>query len=201
MLRTFLLVSAILVVVMLLLSGCTEDDQYVPFRFEPFTKNPVVVMETTVGDITVELYEQASPVTVENFLRYMREEYYDSLIFHRVIPNFVVQGGQYDVHLQKKPAHDPIPCEADNGLSNKRGTIGMARTHDIHSATSQFYINVKDNPAFDHDEIHFGYAVFGRVIAGMSVVDSISNVETTSMGGLNNLPVEPVIIWKIYLQI
>lgn len=182
------------------LSGCTVDDRNEPFRFDPFTNNSVVVMETTLGDISVELYDTVSPLSVDNFLRYVREGFYDSLIFHCVIRNFVVQGGQYGVDLQKRPTHDPIPCEADNGLSNIRGTIAMARTSEIHSAASQFYINLKDNSHLDHDEMHFGYAVFGAVIGGMSVVDSIGNVETARVGSLNNVPVDPVIILNIYLR-
>ena len=201
MLRFSLPVAAAFIVVVILFSGCTEDDRHIPYYFAPLSMNPVVVMETTMGDITIELYAQSSPLTVTNFLGYVRENYYDGLIFHRVVPNFIVQGGQYDVHLRKRPAHDPIPCEADNGLSNRRGTIAMARTAEIHSATSQFFINLKDNPYLDHCERDIGYAVFGGVIAGMSVVDSIGNVETTSMDGLNNVPVEPVIIRKIYLKI
>lgn len=204
MLRFFRLVVTMLVAVTIVISGCSEDNPCIPCDPEPCSpntaENPVVVMQTTMGDIAVELYAQSSPITVGNFLRYVHEEYYDGVIFHRVIPNFIIQGGQYQADLQKKPAHDPIPCEADNGLSNKRGTIAMARTVDIHSATSQFFINLKDNPFLDHDVREFGYAVFGRVIVGMNIVDSISNVETTSMGEMDNVPVEPVIIRKLYRQ-
>jgi cyclophilin family peptidyl-prolyl cis-trans isomerase len=184
--------------------GCSEDNPCVPCYPEPYApgpaENPMVVMQTSMGDIAIELYAQLSPITVGNFLRYVYEEYYDGLIFHRVIPNFIIQGGQYQVDLQKRTAHDPIPCEADNSLSNKRGTIAMARTVDIHSATSQFFINLKDNPFLDYGEMEFGYAVFGRVINGMNIVDAIGNVETTSTGELDNIPVEPVIIRKIYRQ-
>ncbi len=205
--RLLRLVVATCIILSVVIAGCLKNDPCIPCDPEPVSpdtaSNPIVVMETTMGDVAIELYPQASPITVGNFLRYVHEEYYDSLIFHRVIPNFVIQGGQYQVDLQKKPAHDSIPCEADNGLSNKRGTIAMARTNDINSAASQFFINIKDNPFLDHDEKQFGYAVFGRVVAGMSVVDSISNVETTSMGVLDNVPVEPVIIviiWNMYLR-
>ena len=194
-------IAAVIILAAMLFSCCVDDDAPVPFYFAPLSDNSVVVMETTMGDISIELYARESPITVSNFLRYVRENYYDSLIFHRVVPNFIIQGGQYDVHLQEKPAHDPIICEADNGLSNRRGTIAMARTTEINSAASQFFINLKDNPHLDHSAIEFGYAVFGEVIAGMSVVDSIGAVETTSMNGLNDVPVEPVIILRIHIKI
>ena len=188
---------AALVVVMILMQGCSHDSPCIPCEPDQCTGNPVVVIETTMGDMTIELFARESPISVGNFLLYVHDDFYDGLIFHRVIRNFIIQAGQYDENLQIKPARDPIPCEADNGLSNKRGTIAMARTIDINSATSQFFINVRDNPALDHNMVEFGYAVFGRVIAGLSVVDSIEVVETTNVNGFHDVPVEPVIISDI----
>lgn len=166
-------------------------------------QNPQVVIKTSLGDITIELYPRDAPITVGNFLRYIYESFYDSLIFHRVIPDFVIQAGAFDQDMQEKPAYEPIPNEADNGLSNKRGTIAMARTAEIHSATSQFFINVKDNLFLDHrDETPhgYGYAVFGRVVAGMAVVDTISKVETTTKGDYGDIPVQPVFILRLYRE-
>jgi peptidyl-prolyl cis-trans isomerase B (cyclophilin B) len=176
--------------------GC-DDDTVTP------VKNPVVVMETTLGEITLELYPLNAPITVNNFLEYVREDFYDSLIFHRVIKNFMIQGGGFDENLQKKQTHDPIPNEAENGLSNLQGTIAMARTHEPHSATSQFFINTVDNVFLDFREktpMEWGYCVFGRVVEGMDVIHDIENVETTNQNGYNDVPVEPVVILSIHRQ-
>jgi cyclophilin family peptidyl-prolyl cis-trans isomerase len=142
--------------------------------------NPVVVMETSMGTIKIELYPEKSPVTVKNFLRYTDEKFYDGTIFHRVMPNFMIQGGGFLPGLREKKTHEPIKNEAANGLSNTRGTIAMARTNDPDSATSQFFINVVDNDRLDKAKERFGigYCVFGKVIEGMDVVDKIRNVET-----------------------
>ncbi len=166
-------------------------------------ENPVVKIETNYGNIYVELYPDKAPKTVENFLRYVKEGFYDGLIFHRVIPGFVIQGGGFYPGMKyKEPTHKPIINESDNGLSNLRGTIAMARTQNPHSATSQFYINLKDNTFLDYGKTpqKWGYTVFGKVIKGMDVVDKISKVKTTSVGYFRDVPVEPVIIKSIKIE-
>jgi cyclophilin family peptidyl-prolyl cis-trans isomerase len=153
----------------------------------------VVVIETTLGDIAVELDGEKAPITVENFLAYVDEGFYDGTIFHRVIPNFMIQGGGMTADMAHKKGRPPIPNEADNGLTNDRGTIAMARTAAKDSATSQFFINVKDNVFLDHGARDFGYAVFGRVIEGMDVADAISRVSTAG----RDVPVETVSIVSV----
>lgn len=158
-----------------------------------------VRMATTEGDIYIELFEEAAPKTVENFLAYVRSGFYDGTIFHRVIPNFVLQGGGYTEDLERKPTRAPIPNEADNGLSNDTGTLSMARTGDPHSATSQFFINVADNKPLDHTgKTHsnaWGYAVFGRVVRGMDVVEAIRTKPTGAKGPFrSDVPQETVTI-------
>jgi len=165
-------------------------------------KNPQVVLETTMGKIVLEIFQDKAPETAKNFLRYVDEKFYDGTIFHRVIPNFVIQGGGFDKDMKEKETHPPIKNEAENGLSNLRGTIAMARTSDPHSATSQFFINLVDNKGLDFKDKNsgrgWGYAVFGKVIEGMDVVDKIAKVETTTKGFYENVPKEPVIILKAY---
>ncbi len=163
------------------------------------SKNPVVILKTNYGDIYIELYIDKAPITVENFLTYVKEGFYDGLIFHRVIPNFVIQGGGFDKDMKpRKPTHPPIKNESDNGLSNLRGTISMARTSDPHSASSQFFINLRDNTFLDYGRTpqKWGYAVFGKVIKGMDVVDKIASVKTTIKPPYRDVPIEPVIIIK-----
>jgi cyclophilin family peptidyl-prolyl cis-trans isomerase len=161
-------------------------------------KNPVVVMDTSMGKITIELFADKAPITVKNFLRYTDEKYYDGLIFHRVIPDFMIQGGGFTPGMKKeKDPHDPIKNEAGNGLSNKRGTIAMARTNDPDSATAQFFINVKDNPGLDRAGNKAGYAVFGQVIDGLGVVEKIKQVETANRGGHGDVPVNDVVIKSV----
>lgn len=155
---------------------------------------PKVVLSTTLGEITVELYSEKAPVTVENFVAYVDAGFYDGTIFHRIVPGFVIQGGGLTAEMDRKPTRAAIRNEADNGLKNARGTLAMARAQAINSATSQFFISLKDNPFLDHSERSFGYAVFGRVIGGMEVVDRISTVPTHGRGGYENVPVEPVVI-------
>lgn len=168
----------------------------------PFEKElPTVIIHTSQGDIKVELYEDQAPVTVKNFLDYARRGYYDGTIFHRIIPGFMIQGGGFDAELTPKPTEAPIENEADNGLSNQRGTLAMARTNDPDSATAQFFINVVDNPALDHRGKQsgrtWGYAVFGRVIEGMEVVDEIRFVPTEARGPHQDVPVEPIVIERV----
>jgi peptidyl-prolyl cis-trans isomerase A (cyclophilin A) len=159
--------------------------------------NPVVTMETNMGAITIELFKGKAPKTVDNFLQYVRSGFYNGTIFVRVIKGFVIQGGGYTVNMQAKPTRPPIPNEAKNGLKNMRGTLSMARRDDINSATSQFFINTKDNPSLDHRSdkpIEYGYAVFGKVIAGMDVVDKIESVPTGIKGQLKDVPVKPIVV-------
>jgi cyclophilin family peptidyl-prolyl cis-trans isomerase len=159
--------------------------------------HPRVRLVTTMGTITVELDREHAPLTVNNFLRYVDDGFYDGTIFHRVIPDFVVQGGGYDTDLQEKETRPAIRNEADNGLKNERGTIAMARTNEYDSATSQFYINLVDNETLDYTTAGTGYAVFGRVIDGMSVVDRIAEVETEARDGMSDVPVTNVILHRV----
>ncbi len=161
------------------------------------TQNPQVLMETSKGTVKIELFKEKAPITVRNFLSYVKEGFYDGLVFHRVISNFMVQGGGLDENMQPKKTKFAIKNEATNGLSNKRGTLAMARTGVVDSATSQFFINVVDNPFLDHkgkSPDQFGYAVFGQVIEGMDVVDAIKEVKTGTKGGHSDVPVESVVI-------
>lgn len=168
------------------------------------TENPTVILHTNFGAITVELFEQQAPESTANFLQYARDGHYDGTIFHRVISNFMIQGGGFDTEFHQKPTREPIENEADNGLENKRGTLAMARTGDPHSATAQFFINVVDNDFLDHrgkmSGQTWGYAVFGRVTDGMDVVDKIRSVETTSKNMHRDVPAEPVIIERVELS-
>jgi cyclophilin family peptidyl-prolyl cis-trans isomerase len=163
----------------------------------PAPGNPVVVIETSLGTITAELFKDRAPVSVENFLQYVRGGYYGGTIWHRVVPGYVIQGGGYTAALVEKSTRPPIQNEATNGLSNQRGTLAMARTRQARSATSQFYINLANNPSLDHRGFSpddFGYAVFGRVLEGMEVVDRIGAVRTAARDGMETVPVTPVLI-------
>lgn len=165
--------------------------------------NPIVVIATSLGDITVELFQDRAPISVANFMQYSSDGFYVGTIFHRVVPRFVIQGGGLTARMEEKPARPPIQNEATNGLRNLRGTLSMARTRALRSATSQFYINLADNVPLDHrgftpDE--FGYAVFGRVIAGMDVVDAIAGVKTGTSGPYQDVPVEPVVIKNVTIK-
>lgn len=164
--------------------------------------NPIVVIETNMGTIRVELFEDKAPITVKNFLQYVADKHYDGLIFHRVIPNFMIQGGGYEPGLKERKTRAPIKNEAGNGLSNVRGTIAMARTNVPDSATSQFFINVKDNTFLDRAQAadKVGYCVFGRVTEGMDVVDKISLVKTGRRGLFGDVPVEDVVIKSVRLE-
>ncbi|MGD8309986.1 MAG: peptidylprolyl isomerase [Chromatiales bacterium] len=160
-----------------------------------------VLMETSQGAIELELYPDKAPRTVDNFLTYVDEGFYDGTIFHRVIDGFMIQGGGYDTDYERKPTREPVPNEADNGLKNEKGTIAMARTSDPHSATAQFFINDADNPNLDHrarTARGWGYAVFGRVTDGMDVVERISTQPTrVRSAGLRNVPETPVVIERV----
>ena len=162
--------------------------------------NPKVLMKTSKGDITIELYQKKAPITVKNFLAYVDEKRYDGTIFHRVIKDFMIQGGGYDAKFHRKATKPPIKNEATNRLKNKRGTIAMARGEDVHSASKQFYINHVDNPGLDHRDTTpggFGYCVFGKVTKGMDVVDAIANVPTTPQRGHANVPRETITILSV----
>lgn len=159
-----------------------------------------VQMKTTFGTITLELDGEKAPKTVENFLNYVKDGFFDGTIFHRVIDNFMIQGGGFDAEMRQKPTMDPIENEADNGLTNDRGTIAMARTMDPNSATAQFFINVKDNDFLNHTGKNmqgWGYAVFGRVVEGDNILDKIRKVETGNMAGHQDVPREPIVIESV----
>ncbi len=157
----------------------------------------MVVMETSEGTIKIELWADKAPMTVRNFLRYVDDGYFDGTVFHRVIPNFMIQGGGLTADLKPKKTRDPIKNEASPELKNVRGTVAMARTNMINSATSQFFINVVDNDFLDQKNktpMGFGYAVFGKVVEGMDVVDKIVSAPTTTQGQYENVPVKPIVI-------
>ena len=160
----------------------------------------MVTIHTNLGDIKVSLNQEKAPNTVKNFLQYAESGFYSGTIFHRVIENFMIQGGGFDQDMGRKMVNEPIQCESQNGLSNKTGTIAMARTNDPHSATSQFFINTKDNDFLDFTAETmqgWGYCVFGEVVEGMAVVNQIKMVETGFTSGMKDVPVEPVIIEKV----
>ncbi|RZJ82959.1 MAG: peptidyl-prolyl cis-trans isomerase [Massilia sp.] len=161
-----------------------------------------VKLQTTEGDIRVELDAAKAPKSVANFLQYVKAGHYNGVVFHRVIPNFMVQTGGYDAKLNQRPTKPPIPLESHNGLSNVRGSVAMARTDHPHSATSQFFINVVDNLFLDGDAENpaSGYAVFGRVVEGMEVVDKIRAAETKSVSVHQNLPIKPIFITKALVE-
>ena len=166
----------------------------------PSPGNPVVAVTTSMGDITFELFKDRAPVSVENFVRYVSEGFYEGTVFHRVKKGFMIQGGGYTADLAEKPTRPPIQNEATNGLRNLRGTLAMARRMSLRSATSQFYVNVVDNRMLDHTGFspdEFGYAVFGRVLSGMDVVDRIASVPTKADGEMEDVPVEPVVIKSV----
>ena len=166
-------------------------------------KAPRVRLETTMGNIVVELDAARAPKSVENFVAYVDDGFYDGTIFHRVIEDFMIQGGGFTPELSRKPARAPIRNEADNGLKNTRGSIAMARTRDPHSATAQFFINVVDNPGLDFtapNERGFGYAVFGRVVEGMDVVDRIRTQPTGVRGRYRDVPESPIVINRAVME-
>lgn len=166
-------------------------------------KNPRVRMKTSAGDIVLELDPAKAPRSVENFLGYVKDGSYNGTIFHRVIAGFMIQGGGFEPGMKQKPTRSPIPNEAHNGLKNKKGTIAMARTSDVNSATSQFFINCKDNTFLDHRSKNpqgYGYAVFGKVVSGMDVVEAIERVSTGRRGAFGDVPVEDVVIQSVSLE-
>lgn len=166
----------------------------------PSTLAPRVRFETSVGDFVVEVDAVRAPLTAENFLRYVREGAYDGTVFHRVIANFVVQGGGYDERLAERPARGPIPNESGNGLSNRRGTLGLAREESPHSGSSQFYVNLVDNAGLDPLPSRWGYAVFARVVEGMDVLDKIGYMRTETVESFGaDVPVDRPVVRRAYV--
>jgi peptidyl-prolyl cis-trans isomerase B (cyclophilin B) len=190
------LVAALVVAIGALNVGCTMAEDGKPQN----PNDPIVVISTSMGDMKVELYKDKAPATVANFLSYVNDKFYDGTIFHRVIPRFMIQGGGFTPDMKQKPTKAAIKNEAGNGLKNTFGTLAMARTSDINSATAQFFINSKDNDFLDHkdDTIQgFGYCTFGKVIEGSKVVQKIEGVQTDTKGMYEDVPVEPVVIKSI----
>lgn len=170
------------------------------FSFSTLAKNDMVVIETSMGEIEVELFNDKAPITVKNFLSYIDKKFYNETIFHRVINNFMIQGGGFDKDFKQKTTQAPIKNEANNGLSNTPGTLAMARTGDPHSATAQFFINTAENQFLDHKgqtAAGWGYAVFGKVTNGMHVVNRIKAVKTGSLNGHQDVPMDTVLIKTI----
>lgn len=201
--RTFPIITAVVLTALLTVGGLLVAGSGQPAlaQEEEATAlgvdNPRVALETNQGTIVIELYADKAPKTVENFLDYVEKDFYDGTIFHRVIPEFMIQGGGFTPDLQQKETEAPIRNEANNGLENTRGTVAMARTGNPHSATSQFFVNVVDNDYLNHTEETargWGYTVFGQVVEGMEVVDAISKVRTTRRGPNENLPAEAIVI-------
>ena len=191
------LFTAFAVAIVVLAVGCDRQEErtVVEESKQMDTGQKQVKLETSMGDIVIELNEEASPITVKNFLRYVEEGFYDGTIFHRVIPDFMIQGGGFTAEMVQKKPHPPIVNEASNGLKNDRGTIAMARTANPDSATSQFFINHKNNDFLNYaGQNKPGYTVFGKVVEGLDVVDAIAAVKTTRKGRYSDVPVEPVVI-------
>jgi peptidyl-prolyl cis-trans isomerase B (cyclophilin B) len=194
--RSVTLVGALVLAIGAIQVGCTMAEDGKPQN----PNNPVVLISTSAGDIKVELYKDKAPATVDNFLAYANDKFYDGTVFHRVIPRFMIQGGGFTPDMKQKPTKAAIKNEAGNGVKNQVGTLAMARTSDINSATAQFFINTKDNDFLDHKDDTmqgYGYAVFGKVIEGSKVLQKIEGVETSSKGMYEDVPVEPVVIKSI----
>ncbi len=171
--------------------------------FNLFAANPKVLIKTSQGEIEAELFLDKAPITVNNFLSYVKKGHYKETIFHRVINNFMIQGGGYGKDMREKPTDPPIKNEADNGLKNEVGTLAMARTNDVDSAAAQFFINVENNPYLDHKSKNsdaYGYCVFGKVTKGMPVVNKIKMAKTGSRGMLEDMPIDPIVILDIVLK-
>ncbi len=160
----------------------------------------MITIKTNYGDIQVELFEEKAPVSCENFRQYAKDGFFTNTIFHRVIPNFMIQGGGMDKNMVQEKTRDSIKNEADNGETNRRGTLAMARTGEIDSATAQFFINLRDNDFLNHAGRDFGYAVFGKVVEGMDVVDAIGAVATGTTGGQQDVPVDAVTILEVTID-
>jgi cyclophilin family peptidyl-prolyl cis-trans isomerase len=171
--------------------------------FTALAANPKIIIKTNKGNIEAELFQDKAPKSVENFISYIKKGHYKDTIFHRVIDNFMIQGGGFDKNMTEKPTGKGIPNEAANGLKNETGTLAMARTSEVNSATAQFFINVNDNAFLDHrdnTDQGFGYAVFGKVTSGMPIVNQIKKVKTENRGPYQDVPAEPVVILDIVLK-
>ena len=208
-------VIGIFIIILLMIGGCsqqkkerqyakktenTKDERETVKNKKKNTDGLVVIMETSMGSIEIELNENKAPVTVKNFLSYVTSGTYDGTIFHRVMDGFMIQGGGFTPDGNKKPTNPPIELESNNGLTNNLGTIAMARTNIPDSATNQFFINVKDNNFLNYSPTSPGYAVFGKVVSGMDIVKQIKKVETGTRGGMKDWPVDDVLIKKVFLK-
>ena len=210
--------NTLMMIVMLTLfvsEGCTKnkkteqnenESNSATEKVDKMSKTPqkgngyVVVLETSLGSIEIELNKEKAPITVENFLNYVTTGAYDETVFHRVIDGFMIQGGGFTTDGEKKPTNPPIKLESNNGLLNEVGTIAMARTNIPDSATNQFFINIKDNSFLNYSPTSPGYAVFGKVVKGMDVVNTIKRVRTAVKNGMNDWPVDDVLIKKVFLK-
>lgn len=191
---------ALLCGALLLNAAADELSETKPPTQEIGAPQPMIEIKTSLGDMVLELDAEKAPLTVKNFLTYVDDGFYDGTIFHRVIDGFMVQGGGFTADMRQKPTRAPIANEAANGLRNAHGTIAMARTSDVNSATAQFFINVKDNAFLDHRDRSaqgFGYCVFGRVVSGLETLDAIRQAPTGRKGGMGDVPVEPVEILSV----
>jgi len=185
------------IMLLCLINGAAFADHHSEQNSTTTNKNTMVTLKTNFGDIEIELNADKAPRTVENFLQYVKEGHYDGVIFHRVINNFMVQGGGFDADMKEKKSRGPIPNEANNGLQNEKYTLAMARTSEPHSASAQFFINTKNNEFLNFSsetQNGWGYAVFGKVVGGTEIVDKIEAVQTGQSGPYGDVPVEPVII-------
>lgn len=192
--------SVLICLTAVVLFGCKANDQSRKTVVEK-KGNPIVIIDTTAGKIKAEIWKKEAPITANYFLQYVEKAYYDGLIFHRVINGFMIQGGGFKTGLKRKPpVLPPIPNESRNGLRNDTGTLAMARTSNVHSAQGQFYINVNDNLNLNGSAERFGYAVFGKVVAGMDVVNKIKAVRTKRVGGHQNVPVDDIVIKSIRVE-
>ncbi len=182
-------------VVLLVASACSASEE--PHKPAAPGGKILVTLKTSLGDVRIELDSERAPISVENFLAYVDDGFYDGTVFHRVIPNFMVQGGGFDSDMKEKSTRPSIENEAKNGLKNETGTLAMARTSDPDSASSQFFINLVDNDFLNNGSRDFGYAVFARVVGGMDVVEKIAGVPTGNSGGHQNVPLDPVTVVSI----
>ena len=192
--KQFLIKLSVTASILFFFSACSADEKQSTAKTTTVNDSEnTVILLTNKGDIKLKLYPEKAPITVKNFLSYIDSGFYNNTIFHRIIPGFVIQGGGFSKEMDKKKTLPPIKNEADNGLRNFRGTLSMARTNIVNSATSQFFINLKDNDSLDHGSRDFGYAVFAEVIEGMEVVDKIASAETTN-SPMPDIPIEQIII-------
>ena len=195
--KQFLIKLSVTASILFFFSACSADEKQSTAKTTTVNDSEnTVILLTNKGNIKLKLYPEKAPITVKNFLSYIDSGFYNNTIFHRIIPGFVIQGGGFSKEMGRKKTLPPIKNEADNGLKNLRGTLSMARTNIVNSATSQFFINLKDNDSLDHGSRDFGYAVFAEVIEGMDIVDKIASVQTTNRP-MPNIPVEQVVIESV----